>query len=139
MSAAASCFRFLRFPDQGRQGGAGAGDSQVRFQVSVQRSGNLTGSAWPSVKLTLIPQALGGGCFGGQSRGALPGGREPCRAMATNPMGRVRTFQLSRGAPRNKSLAARSSLCGVTSDQIASENTGVRVGYWTLSAEGKQL
>jgi hypothetical protein len=98
--------------------------------VSVQRSGNLTNSAWPSTKLTLTPQALGSGWLRGQSRGALFGDFEPCRAMVLQAMGKERLLPVT-GPPRNKSLAAPSFGCGWTTSQIASTNTGVLVGWRT--------
>jgi hypothetical protein len=114
--------------NHGRQGGEGTGDSHVRFHVSDQRSGNLTSSAWPSTKLTLTPQALGSGWLPGQLRGALFGDFEPCRAMVTQPMEKVKLLPMT-GPPRNKSLGAPSFGCGWTTSQIASTNTGVVTGY----------
>src|SRR6266576_2030097 len=52
-------------------------ETQVRFHVSVHKSGSLTHWAWPSAKLTLIAHVLGSGSVRGQSRGARSGGLAP--------------------------------------------------------------
>ena len=115
--------------------------TQVRFQVSVHKSGSLTNAAWPSSKLTFTPHVRGSGAVGFHWRGALAGGREPCLAMVATPIGSVGVLKSARfargGEPVNKFVAGRSLVNGQIAGQVESVNNGVETGKRTLETDGK--